>query len=158
MTATFEVAASSVGVSGQSHGAGTWRGTKAAGAGGRSFIGVPRVCNPRATRHRGGGHSIGGSQVPNDTPDSGLMPLAAAVRQPHAQRAEFDDHRGRTMENIGDCADRLFAIVRRPNGKLMNLCQGPSPSGRCSRAETGRGSLRWRTRRRTARWTGLIGS
>jgi len=41
------------------------------------------------------------------------------------------------MENIGDSADRLFAIVSRPNGKLMNLCQGPSLIGRCSRAETG---------------------
>jgi hypothetical protein len=41
------------------------------------------------------------------------------------------------MTYTADPADRLFAIVSRQDGKLVNLCPGPSPDGLCSRAETG---------------------
>jgi hypothetical protein len=41
------------------------------------------------------------------------------------------------MGTRGDSSERLFAIVDRQDGKLVNLCPGPSPDGRCSRAETG---------------------
>jgi hypothetical protein len=41
------------------------------------------------------------------------------------------------MTTTAGPGDRLFAIVSRLNGKLVNLCPGPSPDGRCSRAETG---------------------
>jgi hypothetical protein len=43
------------------------------------------------------------------------------------------------MGTTGDSAERLFAIVGRQHGKLVNLCPGPSPHGRCSR--TGAGQL-----------------
>jgi hypothetical protein len=41
------------------------------------------------------------------------------------------------MGTTGDSADRLFAIVSRQDGKLTNLCPGPSPDGWCSRTEAG---------------------
>lgn len=41
------------------------------------------------------------------------------------------------MGTIGDSADRLFAIVGREDGKLVNLCAGPSPDGRCPRTDAG---------------------
>ncbi len=63
------------------------------------------------------------------------MALAAIAWQPQAHGAEFDGHGGRTMGTAGDFVDRLFAIVGRPDGKLVNLCPGPSPDSRCSRTE-----------------------
>lgn len=41
------------------------------------------------------------------------------------------------MGTTADSAERLFAIVSRRDGTLMNLCAGPSPHGRCSRVERG---------------------
>ena len=41
------------------------------------------------------------------------------------------------MTRMTDPADRLFAIVSRPDGKLVNLCPGPSVDGRCSKDGTG---------------------
>jgi hypothetical protein len=41
------------------------------------------------------------------------------------------------MTTIGDSVARLFAIVSRQDGKLVDLCPGPSPDGRCPRAEAG---------------------
>jgi hypothetical protein len=41
------------------------------------------------------------------------------------------------MGSRADSAERLFAIVSRRDCTLMNLCPGPSPDGRCSKAERG---------------------
>jgi hypothetical protein len=41
------------------------------------------------------------------------------------------------MGSRADSAERLFAIVSRRDGTLLNLCPGPSPDGGCSKAERG---------------------
>jgi hypothetical protein len=99
----------------------------AAHDGERSFMEARRVSNPRATRHRGerpagfGSNGGGGRSVTAPR----LVGLNSMVTG------------GRTMGSTGDSADRLFAIVSRPDGKLMNLCPGPAPDGRCASAERG---------------------
>jgi hypothetical protein len=65
------------------------------------------------------------------------MALAANLCQPQDHGTEFDGDGGRTMGTTGDSAERIFTIVSRWDGKLMNLCSGPSPDGRCSRADRG---------------------
>ena len=41
------------------------------------------------------------------------------------------------MDTMADSADRLFEIIGVQDGKLRNLCPGPSPGGLCSRTEMG---------------------
>ena len=41
------------------------------------------------------------------------------------------------MRTRNDPADRLFAIVSNQDGKLVNLCPGPSPDGECASAANG---------------------
>lgn len=42
------------------------------------------------------------------------------------------------MTDAADQADRLFAIVSGPDREIENLCPGPTPDGRCPKADAGR--------------------